>query len=122
MGYSRLYLKKDESGAVDAEEQTSTSGTYTAIKQMTSSLSIEPSDKVSKNIPVPNNGPRYLRRERKAPIRFTINALCHICSDTKSATGDSMKGVEGDEWKAAINTEVKTLDDMKCESVLPRWE
>lgn len=65
-------------------------------------------------------GRRYPTRERRAPVRFTINSLSRTYDDDEPKAGHALKGLESKQWKNAMNNEVDTLLGMHCWKVVPR--
>lgn len=56
----------------------------------------------------------FLYRERRNPVRFTINALQRVLDDDEPLSREALKGTETIQWKAAIGEEVNMVDKMDC--------
>lgn len=62
--------------------------------------------------------PRYPRREHKASVRFTTNALKRVRLEAESTTKEALAGPETRSWKPDIETEIRTLSEMSCCTVV----
>lgn len=111
IAHFRLHLRMEESEAVGAGKQTQTSDTSISEAKMPPNLINETTDQAKNSISTPEKQPRYPTRERKPPIRITINALHCTYSGDEPKTVDAMKGAEAGEWKAAMNRDVKDFTD-----------
>lgn len=57
---------------------------------------------------------RYPERERRKPVRFMINALNRVRDPDEPTVKEALNSDVREKWNQAIETEVKTLNGMKC--------
>lgn len=61
---------------------------------------------------------RFPRRERRKLARFKINASIKVRSEDESTVRSDISGERHDAWRAAMKSEVPTLENIGCWDVL----
>lgn len=62
--------------------------------------------------------PRYSRRERQQPKQLTITALSRVRNDDEPTTRTVLMDIDEKERRAALDSEVNTLQSMNCWEVV----
>lgn len=64
--------------------------------------------------------PRYPRRERNAPSRYTAGALLRTPTEDEPMALDALASEDAAKWKAAIGNDVRALRKLNCWTVVER--